>query len=148
MLALAGAAVFALPVFAVFDPDVFAVLLEVVFEAFDGVVLAGLVVLAVDVFAALVLAARLALVAPLFAGAVSPQAMPREPNARTDESTRTFFITKISCLLQEVNLSKFNCLGSFARYFVNIGTNANVSDWSVFSQPKKRQKTHFFEIFF
>src|SRR5690606_31448597 len=90
-------------------------------------VLVTAVLLAADVFVFAVVFV-LVLATPLFAGAVSPQAMPREPNARTDESTRTFFITKISCLLQEVNLSKFNCLGSFARYFVNIGTNANVSD--------------------
>lgn len=133
MLALAGAAVFALPVFAAFEFDALLELLAAEFDAFElavldvPFVLVTAVLLAADVFVFAVVFV-LVLGAPLFAGAVSPQAMPREPNARTDESTRTFFITKISCLLQEVNLSKFNCLGSFARYFVNIGTNANVSD--------------------
>jgi hypothetical protein len=80
--------VFELPVllFPVFEFPVFAL-------SFAGVAFAG------AVFAGAVFAGLFALTLPLFAGVVlSPQAIPRAPSAKSDESAITFFIT-FPCLL-------------------------------------------------
>ena len=71
----------------VFEAAVFEVL--PVFEVFEATVAAG------DGDAAVLV---LTLLVALLAGAASPQAIPRAPNAKTDESAITFFITNSSLL--------------------------------------------------
>jgi hypothetical protein len=67
--------------------------LAIVFAALAAVFAALAIVLAALAIVLAVVFALFALAFALLAGAVSPQAIPRAPSARTDESAITFFIT-------------------------------------------------------
>ncbi len=92
------------------------------------------------------------LLVALLAGAASPHAIPKALRAKTDESAITFFITNSSLLSSSKNKSNLflPCTRASARIAPNskfFGSKRHYRNRETHSQPLKRQKGAFFELF-